>query len=272
MVRPITVGALDHEYMLETHQRGINHKWHQRYFKSAELIGLENLASIGSSQFFGFSNHVSMWDYLEFGNRFIENLPIENFPRIIAGSNLDSRILSLLHLNFRRTGAFFVDRTKIKKLEKEERKKYLEKVDSRAKRCLTKGDSFWDFIEGGRNRTENVLEVTKSGIVKSLIKSGINPLILTAAISYDHVPEHEFYPIIDWAKGRKGFNWLYYTADAAAFLSAPFNRKNRKNVYVNFGKPVRLHDIASGTPSQRRSQLINYTKEEIKRLYDEISK
>ena len=268
----VIVGKLDREYMLGVYRRGTGNKWGERYVSEVDVQGVENLALVGNQQFVGFGNHQSHLDYMLLGRIFLENLPIDNFPKIVAGKNLDSRILSAFGLNFRRTNVLFVDREKIARLGREERQAYLKRLGRKEVQCLNRGDSLFDFIEGGRNRTQNILDSVKSGVITPLIKSKVDPLIINVAVKWGHAPETEFYPIIDWAKGKKGFRWMYYAADAAAIVLAPFFRANRKPVHFLFGEPRKLSEIAPyESEGKRRNALIDYVREDILSLYKKLT-
>lgn len=185
--------------------------------------------------------------------------------------------MSAFSLDFRRANAFFVDREGIRNLPREERKAYLERADRIEKLCLKRkprGDSFWNFVEGRRNRDNGngqILSRVKLGILNSLVESEADVFVINATIRYDFVPEGRFYPVIDWAKERKGFRWLYYASDAAAFVSAPFFRARRGKVYIAFGVPRKLSEIASGRDVERKKQLTDYVKSGILDLYDGIA-
>lgn len=269
------LGEFDYHYLLSQFQRAKEHKWIKRYVTNIEIKGLDNLILLKDKHFVIFSNHKSHFDYIGLGYLFLEHLYLHDFPRIIAGKNLDSRLLAFLGLDFRRIGAFFVDRERIGALRRDEKREYLKKVERLAVDALYQGWNFVDFFEGGRDYFGNPVARIKTGFMRNIVEAiynpfiDINPLVVCCALDYDKVIEAEFFPILKFAK--KNARFLYYSADALAFLARPFLREGRGNMYVNFSQAKKLREIADSKFSGKRVlQLRDYVKEEITRLYGEI--
>lgn len=269
------LGDFDYPYLTSRLKRAEEHRWIGRYFNSIEVEGQDNLRALRSQQFICFSNHRSHFDYIGLAYLFLNNLRINDFPRVVAGKNLDSRILAATGLDFGRLGAFFVDREKIQSSERGERKKYLEKIKELTFDALHRGQNFVDFFEGGRNYFRESASQMKTGFMKNVIEAAedltvqTNPLIVCCALDYDNVIEERFFPVLQFAK--KHFRSLYYATDAFAFLARPFLREGRGNMYVNFGEPRRLSQIiSSGTAGSKVLQLRDHVREETIRLYKKI--
>jgi len=278
------LGDFDYQYISRQFRRAKEHKWIERYVDGIEVLGLENLKQLRGRQFVCFSNHKSHFDYIGLGYLFLENLPVDNFPRIIAGKNLDSRILALAGLDFSRMGAFFIDREEIADLMKkrkrgvnfkEEIERLRWKVDGLSVGSLQQGKSSVGFLEGGRNYSGRVLERVKPGLLNHVVQAhndpfiSVDPLVVPCAVDYDRVIEARFFPVLDFCKNH--FRPGYYAADAAAFLVRPFLREGRGSMYVAFSEPRRLSEIVSGNlQTEQVLQLRDYLTGEIRRLHDKI--
>lgn len=88
MDREIVLGKLDTEYLKSVYRRAVRNKWVERYVSGIEISGLENLEALRGRQFVGFSNHLSHLDYIILGKLFLKNLPVSEFPRIVAGKKI----------------------------------------------------------------------------------------------------------------------------------------------------------------------------------------
>ncbi len=259
----------DRNYLICQHKIAKQHKWIQRFVNKIEISGLDNLKQLNNQHFIGFSNHKSHFDYVALGYIFLNYLHVNDFPRIVAGSNLDSRILSTIGLNFRKMGGFFVNREKIQRQNRKQKINYLEKIDSVFKDSLKQKENFWIFPEGGRAYSNEVMKKTKYGLIRSLAESEQDPLIITTAINYDKIIEEPYFSILNWAKIN--FRFLYYSIDGFAFASRPFLRKNRGNIYISFGKTKRLSEIVSSSNSKQRTrQLAKYLETDVISLHNEI--
>lgn len=262
----------DYPYIASRLGRANEHKWIARFVSGIEIEGLDNLRALRENHFVCFSNHRSHFDYIGLGYVFLQNLRVEDFPRIIAGKNLDSRILAAVGLDFSRIGAFFIDRERIGASRKEEKREYLRRVSDLTVDALHQGQNFVDFFEGGRNYFGEPASHVKTGFMGSVVEAAenpdrpIDPLIVCCAVDYDRVIEAGFFPVLEFAK--RNFRFLYYATDAFAFLARPFLREGRGNMHVNFGEPKRLSRIiSSDSVGNSVLQLRNYVKEETRRLY-----
>jgi len=266
------LGDFDYPYIASRLRRAREHRWIERFVNGINVEGLDNLRALRGNHFVCFSNHRSHFDYVGLGYVFLQNLRVEDFPRIIAGKNLDSRILAIAGLDFSRMGAFFVDREKIKILERQERADYLKSIERSVLSSLAARNNFFDFVEGGRNYFSPPLERFKTGFIEHFIEAtsqqflGIDPLVLTCAVDYDRVIEEDFFPALEFCK--ENFRVGYYVTDAFAFLFRPFLREGRGSMYVNFGEPKRLSQIiSSDSIGTKVLQLRDYVREETARLY-----
>ena len=266
------LGDFDYKYIASRLRRAREHRWIERFVNGMNAEGLNNLRALRGRHFVCFSNHRSHFDYVGLAYLFLQNLGVDDFPRIIAGKNLDSRILTAVGLDFSRMGAFFVDREKIKVLGRKEKRGYLEKVGGLAVDALHQGQNFVDFFEGGRNYFEEPASQVKTGFIRSVVEAvedpfiSIDPLIICCAVDYDRIIEAGFFPVLEFAK--KNFRFLYYATDAFAFLARLFLREGRGSMYVNFGEPRRLSKIiSSNNIGSEVLQLRDYVREETIRLY-----
>ncbi|MBM3233861.1 hypothetical protein FJZ19_02075 [Candidatus Pacearchaeota archaeon] len=260
------LGDFDYPYIASRFERARKHKWIERYVSGISVSGIENLRALKGRHFVCFSSHRSHFDYIGLAYLFLQQLEIGDFPRFIAGKNLDSRILALLGLDFSRVGAFFVDRERIASSPREKKRKYLDKVDRLTIDALHQGQNFVDFFEGGRNYGNSFR--AKTGFMRSLVDAAnnmfiqINPHVICCGVDYDRVIEAEFFPFLNFAK--RNFRALYYAADAAAFLYRPFSRTGRGSMHVSFSEPRRLSEIAtSNLAGEQVLQLRDYVVQEV---------
>ena len=270
------IGEYDMAYVSSRFRRIKEHKWMERFVNKIEVKGLENLEMLRDQFFVGFSNHKSHFDYLGLGLLFMENLEIEDFPRFVAGINLDSRLLKLIGLDFRKTGAFFVDRERIRELEKQngtELIRYIKAIEQSARKILERRENFFIFPEGGRNYFGKPMDKMQAGLIGTVAKVESHPFILPVAIDYDKVIESYYFNILDCAKKTKLTRGVYYATDLAAFAARFLFRENRGNMHVNFGKPKKLNEITNSDSSGvRKRELTEYLRGEIVRLYRDIKK
>lgn len=271
------VGIFDYPYMESRLKRVAEHNWMGRFVDSVEVKNLENLLNVKGRQFISFSNHKSHFDYLALGFLFLQHLGVREFPRFATGTNLDSPILKLMGLNFRRTGAFFIDREKLRKLRERSRDKFAEFgeiIERYFIQSLREKHSAGVFVEGGRNFFGEPMDKVQTGLVGCVPKAGVDIFILNNAIYYDQVIEEKYAVMLDCSKKTTLTRGVYYASDLAAFASRFFFREGRGNMYINFGEPKRLYDIVDSSASvgRQKIQLVKYIKTEIPKLYSEIKK
>ncbi|MGC9309396.1 MAG: 1-acyl-sn-glycerol-3-phosphate acyltransferase [Candidatus Nanoarchaeia archaeon] len=274
MNRKITQ-PLDVNYLTEQYE-----KWRKRakiynYVDDINLTGIDNLRELEGQQFMHFSNHLSHFDYMLLGWLFLENLPVDEFPKFLAGKNLDSRILAGFGLDFRKMGAFFIDREGLTG-KQAKRRQLARDIRVQLTTSIREGNSFIDFLEGTRSRNGLLTDV-KTGFLSSLIrahqsprkqeyiKKRVDPFILVSAINYDSVIEESYFPVIDFAKKRKLTRPLYYATDLFAFLMQRFNH-HKGDAYISFSQPRRLSKILEGSKKPRNT-LLDYITSEIKTQY-----
>ncbi len=264
------IGRRDREYIATRLQMLERAKYLERLTDGISLGGLEHFDDIKDEQFIVCSNHRSQLDPICLSYLFLKHLGPEQFPRFVAGKNLDSKFLGLFGLDFRRAGAFFVDRELIAE-SREEAIPYLQFVDVLLKKCLRRGQNFAVFPEGGRVYFGEPMQDVKNGFARAILGSGANPLVVPMAIDYDKVVEQRYFKILKWSKTR--FRRLYYATDLTAFGLRYIFPGEKGRVYVNVGKPSRLSEIIgdkSAVPP--RKAFGEFVQREVLELYKDIQK
>jgi glycerol-3-phosphate O-acyltransferase len=176
-------------------------------------------------------SHRSHFDYLLISYVLYHNdLPC---PLVAAGNNLSFWPMGPL---FRRGGAFFIRRTfGGAVLYSRTFAEYIHKI-------LEEGHNVEQFIEGGRSRTGKLL-LPKLGLLSILLnacKNGACPdlVFVPVSIGYDRVLEEKSY-LQEIEGGTKQAENFWQVVRARKFL-----RKRYGKVYLQFGDPISLQDLA----------------------------
>jgi glycerol-3-phosphate O-acyltransferase len=155
-------------------------------------------------------------------------------PLVAAGKNLSFWPIGPL---FRRGGAFFIRRSfKGAVLYARTFAEYVHQI-------LAEGFSVEQFIEGGRSRTGKVL-LPKLGLLSILLTAQKNGacedlIFVPVAIGYDRVLEETSY-LNEIEGGQKKPENVWQVIKARKFLQRRYGK-----VYLQFGPPVSLNDLAS---------------------------
>ena len=258
-------------------KRAEKNKWLKRYFNGIYLIGRENIASIKNEQFIAFSNHLSHWDYIQLGYLFVRELPLERFPTIIAGKNLDRKLLQLIGLDFKSMGALFVDREKINSERKEKKKPYLNELSQKIAFTINQGENLLDFPEGGRNYSSKSVGPFKNGTLREILESKKDLYILNMAVDYDFRIEEDYFKLLKKTKSHKVLRPMYYLLDAIAFIIEPTRmriKNQRGNSYISIQKPKKLYEIINSSDNfnKAREKLKTYITEGVTEAYQKIQK
>ena len=274
--RQIIPGEPDLKYMQKQVERAKKYRIINNFFESIEVKGLENLAVEGQKIYL--MNHLSLFDFIALGYVLIDN-SIE-MPRLVAGKNLDLPLLAQwpFNLDFRKFGAFFVNRDIKNNPSREEVGQYSKSLrDLFEEEILYKGYDTGIFPEGGRNaasKKERIRDINKRvqtpkpGFLNYISAWKGDALIVPTAFEYDDRIEEDFFGLIKYFRPRKNplQTAAYYATDAAAFISRFLTSsfQDTGNCYINFGKPVYLSEI------RKQEKLGEFFSREVKNLYNEI--
>jgi len=248
-----------------------------KYFADKKVKGLENI--VNDRQKIYLPNHLSHWDYVATWHLFMEN--DLKMPRIAAGKNLNfPKFLEKYGLNFRKQGAFFVDRDLLKKGSHDFKRDYNSALNETFNELLDNGNDLMIFTEGGRNYGGKVMPEEnhiKKFTYKSLTNGNLRDLdVVPVAIGYDKRIEEKAFSFLSKANGRSNLlkKSLYYGADLTAFAVWPLARQLGFNkdvtCYINFGEPINLKDFEEIPEGRRWSSLRKKVVEDVRRLYSEI--
>ena len=177
-------------------------------------------------------SHKSHFDYLLISYVLYQNdLPC---PLVAAGKNLSFWPMGPL---FRRGGAFFIRRTfRGAVLYSRTFTEYIHKI-------IEEGFNVEQFIEGGRSRTGKLL-LPKLGLLSILLNAFKNAacpdlVFVPVSIGYDRVLEEKSY-LQEIEGGTKQAENFWQVVRARKFL-----RKRYGKVYLQFGDPISLQDLAA---------------------------
>lgn len=177
-------------------------------------------------------SHKSHFDYLLISYVLYQNdLPC---PLVAAGKNLSFWPMGPL---FRRGGAFFIRRTfRGAVLYSRTFTEYIHKI-------IEEGYNVEQFIEGGRSRTGKLL-LPKLGLLSILLNACKNGAchdmtFVPVSIGYDRVLEEKSY-LQEIEGGTKQAENFWQVIRARKFL-----RKRYGKVYLQFGDPISLQDLAA---------------------------
>ena len=182
------------------------------------------------------SNHKSHLDYLLLGYVIYKSgLPM---PRFAAGQNLLIWPINAL-IDFRKMGAFSIDRKNNEFSYRRNLYQYIQKLES-------EGEHILFFPEGGRSYNGKYME-PKTGLVRAVLdevkKEKIKVDVVPIHIDYDVVMEREIFSLLEKAKEirfvEKGF---YYALDFYAVLKRYFSTEKGK-VYIKFGDPINIRNL-----------------------------
>ena len=249
----------------------------KKYFTDTKVRGLEKIAN--DKQKIYLPNHLSHWDYVATWHLFMEN--DLKMPRIAAGKNLNfPKFLEKYGLNFRKQGAFFVDRDSLKEGSHDFRRDYNSALRETFNDLLDNGNDLMIFTEGGRNYEGEVMpdeSKIKKFTYKSLMNGDLRDLeVVPVAIGYDKRIEEKAFSFLSKANGRGNIlkKYLYYGSDLAAFAAWPLARQLGFNkdvtCYINFGEPINLKEFEEIPEGRRWSALRKQVVEDVRRLYSEI--
>ncbi|MFO7709849.1 MAG: 1-acyl-sn-glycerol-3-phosphate acyltransferase, partial [Desulfobacterales bacterium] len=196
-----------------------------------ELAAVKRMSLRGPLVFI--PSHKSHVDYLILSYVMYNNdLPC---PLVAAGKNLSFWPIGPL---FRRGGAFFIRRTfRGAVLYARVFAEYIHKL-------LEEGYNIEQFIEGGRSRTGKLL-TPKLGLLSIILNAQRNGacrdlVFVPVAIAYDQVLEEKSY-LQELGGGDKQPETLRQVLSARQFL-----KKRYGKVYLTFGSPFALQDLAAG--------------------------
>ena len=249
----------------------------RKYFADTKVRGLEKIAN--DRQKIYLPNHLSHWDYVALWHLFMEN--DLKMPRIAAGKNLNfPKFLEKYGLNFRKQGAFFVDRDSLKTSGHDFRREYNSALSEAFNNLLDEENDLMIFTEGGRNYEGEVMPdetKIKKFTYKSLTNGNLRDLdVVPVAIGYDKRIEEKAFPFLLKANGRTNVlkKSLYFGSDLAAFAAWPLARQlgfnKNVNCYINFGEPINLEEFENVSEGKRWSALRKQVVEDVRRLYSEI--
>jgi len=281
----------DAEYAAKALKAVEQRRGHKMFFKKFEVTGEENLnKSPNDRQRLYISNHQSHADYLLAWLQFHRQQA--QMPMIAAGTNLDLKPLQWMGIDFGKLGAFWIDRNGIKGKERGATRQ----IKSKIPRLIKDGHDILIFPEGGRSYDGSIFTDYKTGALKRVLKTGRDLDIVYIAFNYNSRIEHGYFRLLKATKKLRvdpkeireessAFlraakklrnavnNGLYLGLDTIAFASRYLSMTSG-NAYMNVGKPQALETITK-TANDLDGEILaveNHSKEEIKRLYKEISK
>ena len=245
---------------------------HRLFFRKLEVIGAENLnKSPGDKPRLLLVNHNSHADYLITWLQC--HIQKTQMPMIAAGTNLDLKLLQLMGIDFGKLGAFWVDRDKIRETPRDA-VRYTRQIRDKVGQLMKDGHDILVFPEGGRSYDGKLFTRYKTGIIKEVLRTQPDIDIVNMAFHYSPRIEEGYFTALQIAKhlGKPG-KLLYVGLDAIAFASR-YLRRPESAAYMNVGKPQPLESIAGskGSLCDKVSAVKHHSKEEIKKLYAEISK
>ena len=233
--RTDVLANFDQFYLQAFRQLAEKHGFVYKLVNNIITQGEERLGELDGKQFVMASNHRSHLDYMIHGKILMENLPIDQFPRIVAGKNLDIKALKLFNLDFSKMNVCWAYRGEKRDVQ-EDWIKYVQE-------SLANGDNFLVFPEGGRNRKKDGVNRFKNGFLRQVLDASIGKkeiYVLPSAIDYQSVVEEPFYKAIDSGKNRCGIlgKIQYYGADGLAFLTQPLRKKG--DMAISYGEPIEI--------------------------------
>ena len=210
---------------------------HKILFRELHVKGIENLRRDSGNKRLYLGNHLSNADALVIWYTF-HKYRIK-MPMMVAGANLNIGLLKTAGLDFSRLGAFWADREKIGKKNRENIAEIGEKVD----KVLSDNNDLLAFPEGGRSYNGKLFEKYKTGIIKKVLQREKDIEIVPFAIDYSRRIEEDFFKYLEKVKEWKfGGKQLYIALDLLALTKEYFSKKT-KEAYINFGRPTRLEKI-----------------------------
>lgn len=238
------------------------------FIKDYILLGEVNLEKLKNKKILYFPNHVSHFDYVLIP--FILNKHKIPHPAIVAGQNLNNWPTSKLISE--ETGAVFVDRKKIENGNTAQKKEELQKINKSVEDVVRDNYDFMVFIEGGRSYDCKIMESQKEKYPKEYLlqiskqnKNYDEYFGVNIAVNYKpHTIEKPFLEAVKFFK-RKSFP-LYFGLDLLSFITQPIRKK--PTAYINFGEPYPLKEFGGKNGSK---ELINFVKEDVKRLFNGIN-
>ncbi len=224
------------------------------------------------------ANHLSHADYIAMGHLFMQNGI--KLPRFAAGANLDLPLLKLIGLDFRRMGAFFIDRDLAARADTKDKKAYFLALKKTIRTMLDKREHLFVFPDGGRRYDGGVMP-DESKVKKRVFEiavdyssqTGNSVTMVPVAIGYNRRVEEIVFPLLGHVNQRRNIleRGAYYLLDAAAIASWPIARAlgfyHPAHCYINIGTPRAVSDIVNTNGQQPWQQLRHHAVEQIRRLY-----
>ena len=247
----------------------LKEKYIEKFVKGIEISGEENILKMEKRQMLYLPNHLSHFDYVVIP--YLINMNGLEHPAIVAGSNLNhwpaNKILQ------EETGAFFIDRKILKKRNVDQKKKEeILKINSGLEKIIKEGQNFLNFIESGRSYDGSIMERGDTGILKRYLKKAkeFRKEIYGCNIAVRYEPQTIEKKCLKFASFFKNkVEPIYFFTDIYSFLKNYFSKKDKKPlVKVNFGEPYPLKEFMV---PKGEEELSRFVKEDIKRLYLEIS-
>jgi len=263
--------------------------------ENVEVKGMENLD--GARPRLYVANHLSQADYAVAIHSFFDNQV--RIPHFIAGTNLEHpRILGGMGMDFRRNGAYFVDRTWLNNgASGREKLAFLTALRNLVGDTFDRGEDLWVFPEGGRNYEQSPPKDFKKQIFKLVTNSSIdsdNPVvdsdnldIVCAAIYWapERPEERAFHYLSQW-RGCSSYSERikYYGADAFTFAGRLLQGATRGIIdfgfpsvacHMQFGRPKNVREVVEqgGANIQDHNSwrvLRDHAQQEVEHLYNQI--
>lgn len=249
-------------------------------FDDIHVEGLERVPRDKQVVYVG--NHLSHSDYMVAWYTLL-NAGIE-LPRFCAGINLDHPyILGMLGMDFRRHGAFFVDRDLMRRAHLDKRKEYASVLDQVTHEMLDRGEHIFIFPEGGRQYSG--VPATTDKVKKTIFRVLTDPArdvrdiaVVPVAFAYNKRIEESAFDSLLKVNGRATLldRAYYYGTDLGSFFTrisdrSVFDEREHK-CSISFGEPLDLRETVQGCdPSTSWVTLRSSAWDRVRALQESIS-
>lgn len=238
--------------------------------------GVEHLEDVAEEQIIFFGNHVSHFDYVLAGRLFLEHLPEEKMPHILAGKNLQV-VAPVIRpfFDYYSSNLCWVDRKRAS-TDGDYAQRLKDSIDTQ----LLAGDSFMTYPEGGRRLypSEAIHSNNNPGLLKRINLLEIDPYLVTLTVDYDTPVEGSLRSLIEW--GRKEHpkvpSWfsqgVYFGADLLSYglrYMSPFD-SHKGAAYLRVGEPQKYSDLKSASQANTVQTLRSFYTESIQKDYQAI--
>ncbi|MAG39358.1 hypothetical protein CMI41_00105 [Candidatus Pacearchaeota archaeon] len=259
----------DLDYTRRTFQRIKRLGGETLIFDRVHIIGEENLHKNPERQRLYLANHLSHADYMIIWFKFHEKGI--KMPMIPAGKNLDQLFFRLISCDFSKMGGFWVDRELLKS-NINGATSHGRQIRRSVEAALKNKQDLLIFPEGGRSYQGTIIDSFLTGAVRAVLKEETDLDLTNIAFAYNPRIEEPVFPRLAEHRTKKGpkYKLWDYIAFARRLIEKRFH--NVGDAYMNVSEPRPLIKIVEeGELKKRVENLRQYSTQEIRRLYEEIS-